>query len=461
MNCVRNMGETSKELLKIATPLKARMTSQDKNLMKRDMAMTAVVIGAVASLTQPQSSFAQAPPTAITTPAMPATTTPVTPPATPATTTAPDATTTPATPAATTPPAPPPPPWYSKIKFDAFVDVYASVNYNFPKPQTGENGFRAYDVTNGFAIQWAGLDATWSPDPVGGTISLRFGPGANIHNQSDAAAGLVNVKQAFASWKPWTTVTVDFGKYDQPFGSEVAESQFDINYTRSALYWLGQPLFFTGLRLDYAPLDALDIKLFLTNGWNDSVSLNEGKSGGVQVTVKPNDKVSLAAGYMLGPQQPDVMLYPAATMMAPTDIPGADQRLRHFVDFVADVNPTDKFRLLLNGSLGIDKTAAQQVMWFGANLAARYAFTERFSAALRGEVYRDPNGFTTVAGEDVTLVDGTLTLGFNPTENLLFKLDQRVDHESTPDGKGLFLKGVDGSSNLQVTTTIGVVATTN
>jgi hypothetical protein len=394
--------------------------------------------------------------------AVPASTPAAAPASTPAATSA-----TPVTTPAATPAAPPPPPWYSKIKFAAFVDAYASVNYNFPKPQTGENGFRAYDVTNGFAIQWAALDATWSPDPVGGTISLRFGPGANIHNQGDSAAGLINVKQAYATWKPASTFTIDFGKYDQPFGSEVAETQFDINYTRSALYWLGQPLFFTGFRLDWAPIDQLEIKLFLANGWNQSVDMNAGKSGGVQVTVKPNDKVSLAAGYMLGPEQPDVMLYPAATMMAPTDVAGADQRLRHFVDFVADVNPTDKLRLLLNGSLGLEKVApvapstVQQVVWYGANLAVRYAFTDKLSAALRGEIYRDPNGFTTVAGEDVTLVDGTLTLGFNPTENLLFKLDQRIDHESTPDGRGLFLKGVDGPSNLQVTTTLGVVATTN
>ncbi len=99
--------------------------------------------------------------------------------------------------------------------------------------------------------------------------------------------------------------------------------------------------------------------------------------------------------------------------------------------------------------------------WYGANLVVRYAATERFSAALRGEVYRDPNGFTTVAGKDVTLVDGTLTLGFNPTENLLFKLDQRVDHAETTDGAQLFLKGTNGASTNQVTTTFGVVATTN
>ena len=80
------------------------------------------------------------------------------------------------------PAAPPAPKWYDKIKVDGFVDTYASANFNFPKPQTGINGLRAFDVTNGAALHWAGLNASFAPEPVGATIALRFGPGANIYN---------------------------------------------------------------------------------------------------------------------------------------------------------------------------------------------------------------------------------------------------------------------------------------
>ncbi len=395
----------------------------------------------------------------------------------PATTPAPPATAAQASPspapAPASVPAPPaaaPPAWYAKLKLGAFVDTYASINENFPKAQTGENLFRAYDVSNGFAIHWAGLDASFDADPVGGTINLRFGPGASIFNQTDGAIGLVNVKQAYATWKPLSSLTFDLGKFESFVGSEVADSQANINYTRSALYWLAQPLFFTGLRLDWAPVDVLDVKLMIANGWNNSVDTNTGKTGGAQVTLKPSDKVALALGYVFGPEQADTIINPMTKVVSA--VPGADQRFRHFVDFTADVNPTPKLRLLLDGSLGVEQIvvnqatqATQQVKWYGANLAVRYAATERFSVALRGEVYRDPNGFTTSTytgnvAKDLTLVDGTLTLGFNPTENLLLKLDQRVDHAQTPDGAQLFVTGT-GASSVQVTTTLGVVATTN
>ena len=62
---------------------------------------------------------------------------------------------------------------------------------------------------------------------------------------------------------------------------------------------------------------------------------------------------------------------------------------------------------------------------------------------------------------DVTIEDGTLTLGYNPSPNLLFKLDQRIDHATNAGGAGLFLKGVNDTSPFQITTTLGVVATTN
>jgi len=80
-------------------------------------------------------------------------------------------------------PAPPPPPpaapaakWYEKAKIEGFVDAYFNLNWNFPKPQTGTDLGRAFDVTNGFAVNWVGLNASYAPDPVGGTVSLRFGP---------------------------------------------------------------------------------------------------------------------------------------------------------------------------------------------------------------------------------------------------------------------------------------------
>ena len=197
------------------------------------------------------------------------------------------------------PPAAPEAKGYDKLKMDAFVDAYAAVNYNAPKPETGGNLFHAYDATNGFALHWAGLNVSYAPDPVGATLGLRFGPGANIHGAADASSGLTNVKQAFATWKPGGAsgkLTFDLGKFDQPFGSEIADSQGNMNYSRSFLYWLAQPLYFTGLRADYAPAEWLDVKVIVANGWNNSVDTNRGKTAAIQLNFSRSEKLLVAVG---------------------------------------------------------------------------------------------------------------------------------------------------------------------
>ena len=50
--------------------------------------------------------------------------------------------------------------WYDAVKVEGFVDAYANVSANSPKPQSGQNLGRNFDVTNGFALHWAGLNAS-------------------------------------------------------------------------------------------------------------------------------------------------------------------------------------------------------------------------------------------------------------------------------------------------------------
>ena len=369
----------------------------------------------------------------------------------------------------------PPAKWYDAIKLEGFVDAYASANFNAPKPNV--NTLRAFDVNNGASLHWAGLNASFAPEPVGGTLSLRFGPSAPIYNGADASIGLTYVKQAFASWKPFERWTIDVGKYDQPFGSEVADSQYNLNYTRSALYAYAQPLFFTGARVDFAATDAVDVKLFAVNGWNRTVDNNSGKSGGAQLTIKPSDAFLIALGYLGGPEQADVIgcasgtrpntttgaCDPAAGAPASSaEVSGANSRLRHLADAVIDATPIEHLRLLFNADYGTEKLPTQTVKWYGANLVVAYAFSPIVAAAVRGEYYADPDGFTLGTGAKSKMIDGTVTLSVTPTKNLLLKLDlrmDRVDVDGVPNG--IFLKGSSDTSRSQLTSTLGVVATTN
>ncbi len=367
-------------------------------------------------------------------------------------------------------PEPPAAKWYDAIALEAFVDGYASVNYNFPKPQAPAGGFggnqlRAFDTAQGFALHWAGLNASVAPDPVGGTVSLRLGPAALLYNGTDNAYGLQFVKQAYASWKPGGatgTVTIDFGKYDQPFGSEVADTQYNLNYSRSALYWYAQPLFFTGLRFDWAATDVIDVKLFAANGWNNSVDNNRGKSFGAQLNVKPTADTLIAVGYMGGPEQSDVAITTGtdgATKVADTDAGG---NLKHLVDVVVDATVAKSWRFLLNGDYGTETLPTGSVSWYGANLGVKYQVDDVWGLSARGEYFADPDGYTTATAKKGTkLVDGTLTVSYAPSTHLLVRLEQRLDYLTSDGDAAQFQTKVDGVSHTQMTTTLGVVAKTN
>jgi hypothetical protein len=377
------------------------------------------------------------------------------------------------------------PKWYDSFKIDAFADGYVGINFNFPRPQgpsgngAGGNSFRAYDVNNGFTLHWIGLNLGYAPDPVGGTIGLRFGPSATIYGGPDNEHGLENVKQAFLTLKPGGAdgqFTLDFGKFDTIVGAEVADSQFNMNYTRGVLYWYAQPLFHTGFKAEYAFVPEFAARAMLVNGYNNTVDNNAGKTGGVQLVIKPTDKFAAYLGYLFGPEQADTTTLecPEGTTISgeacvddpdgeggtvDIDVDGVNGNFKHLGDLVVDINPVDIFRILLNGNFGAEELATpgdQFVLYYGGSLAMRVAAHEIFGIGVRGEVYRDEDGYTTGVGSAINFYTGTLTFDLKPVKYLTTMLDFRVDGAS----EDVFQTKLTKANPYQITATLGAIVKT-
>jgi len=391
--------------------------------------------------------------------------------------------------------------WYDSIEFSAFADAYASVNYNFPKPQFGRNVLRAHDYSNGFALSWVGVNASYPADPVGATVSLRFGPTArqigngcpaDDKSHCDSGEGLENVKQAFASWKPGgadSMFTLDLGKFETPYGAEVSESHLNMNYTRSMLY-VSQPVFHTGLRASFAVSDLFDFKVLAVNGWNNTIDNNVGKSFGAQLNFhlknsEDADVVGISVGYLGGPEHDDTLVVhcgvgeqfsssstkcvsaPSATTPSEGVLDRASSNTkgwRHLVDLVVTANPIERLRLVLNADYGLDSyrsdtgtNAFDSSPYFGVLLGARVAIVDEFGIAARGEYFRDTHGFINPYTVTQNLVGGTLTLDYLPSEFLTIRLDNRLDWSD----REIFNKSIRDHVGNQFTTTLGVVAHTD
>ena len=372
--------------------------------------------------------------------------------------------------------------WYDVIAVSAFVDTYFSLNYRFPKPQAGTNAYRAFDANNGFSLSWAGIDAAIDPDPVGLQISLRLGPSAAVIAGSDTGS-LEFLTQAYGQWKPGGKdgkVTLIAGKFYTLYGAEAIDAQYNMAYTLGLVPTLSQPAFHTGLRSDIKLADPLTMKLLVVNGWNNTIDNNLGKTFGGQFVLTPIEQLTIYAGYLGGPEEDDLreVVCPSDfdynALNGQCDIPGtgvgaivdnasANSRWRHLADLVVDFNPTDTFRILFNGTFvaqqalvdpdaGTGDTMTQT--FYGASLQMRYQFHENFAAAIRGEIYRDEQGFSTGLDSAATLGTGTVVLDVTPTPMLTLRFETRGDFA----GQQIFPGGIDELHNNQFTSTLALIA---
>lgn len=372
-----------------------------------------------------------------------------------------------------------PPSWVDSIQFGASVDTYYALNYRAVRPQVTGTTARGFDANNGFNLAWVGLDATYEPAPVGATMQLRFGPYASIaYAGVDGTRELQYVKQAFGRWRPGGrdgSVTLDIGKFDAIVGAEAHDSWANPNYTRGVLFWLGQPLFHVGARATWQLTPSLDVKVMAHNGWNQNVDVNAAKSYGLQVNYTAGTEFGAALTWPGGPEQPDTYVRTAGNgMVSRFSRASNNWRFRHLVDLVLKAQLSNALSLALNADWGTESVIVDQttldtgrMTLYGGMLVGRYALSDVFAAALRGEVYADPQGYTFagyVARPDATggfpryaIETGTLTLEVVPTPNLVVRLDNRVDVAN----EYIFRLGLRDTARMQVTSTMGVVFKTN
>lgn len=285
-------------------------------------------------------------------------------------------------------------------------------------PNLAHPGHRSWERNNGFALQWLGIDASYDAGQFGVTTSLRYGSalpawyGVPTNSSSDLD-GVANILNAYGTWKPTSSFSVDVGRFTTIYGAEVHESFKNLNYTRGALFYAFQPFWHTGLRLNYQATDELKLVGLVVNGVNNSLDAGkERPSLGAQAVYAAGD-LGLSLGYL-----------------GTTD--KAADLFQHFVDLVATYN-AGPLAVVLNGDFFTNKQGPQSLKYFGGSLALGYTVSQFFRVAVRGEtlVY-DKNDATAVMGKGLKVYTSTLTLDYRPlgTGNVVIRLDGRYETSS-------------------------------
>jgi hypothetical protein len=347
--------------------------------------------------------------------------------------------------------------WYDDLSAGIFVDTFYLANWNHPSEPAAYSfvggdvagdriPHRAYDFANGFGLAFAGLDVAYEGEKVGARISLREGGGAQIliGNPNPVMAALW---QAYVTWSPTDSLSFDMGQFGTIYGAEVAESWLDLNYTRGALYYLMQPFYHTGIRATYQATDTVGLKFMVVNGTNTSLGQlgfgdddNLSPHVGGQLALTPSDRTALYIGYYTG----------AGSSGFGGGVPTNDGDWEHFVDVVWNGNFGD---LTLVGNFDFYAHPASDAIYWGISGQAGYRFIEQFGLAARVEFLHNPDDFITPFYEWLTTA--TVTLDYRPVENLVIRLDNRVEVASD---------AIYGTSNIasprttSVASILGVVA---
>jgi hypothetical protein len=202
------------------------------------------------------------------------------------------------------------------VNLTALVDGYYQYNDNHPAVGTYTEPFTNQNDTFMLNLLEVQLDKPVDKtSPLGFRVALGFGNAmTQIENSSTYAVNSGTsdgnatstqyLKEGYLSYMApiGKGLQIDFGKFVTPAGNEVIESNQNWNYSRGLLFYYAIPYYHFGARVKYTFNDKFSITGLATNGWNDVLSTNSGKTGGFSATWNATKKVSLTETYLTGPR---------------------------------------------------------------------------------------------------------------------------------------------------------------
>jgi len=335
------------------------------------------------------------------------------------------------------------------------VSAYAAASYyhstGYPGgPAAAGSGAAGFDVHQ-FDLQHdpsqideAGVTLAYQPKQgLGALVDVIAGEDASILRQAEGGDdSSLDVRQAFAQYADGP-VTVMLGKLLPCAGAEVINPTQDLNYSRSLLFTLSEPLTLTGARATYAPNDALTFNAGINSGWNVTTSGHGLRSGEAGASWSPSKTFSLSLQSNFGEL-----------------LPGGPQRT--LIDLVLSDTLAADLTLLMSADWDQQSAtgAAAGGTWYGVAGTVGYAFKARWRAAVRAEYLEDADGFLTGTPHGQHLAETTVTIGFRPTRSLELRAEWRADFAEFP----VFLHqpALDlypyGTSPMRLTTQLGQFA---
>ena len=325
------------------------------------------------------------------------------------------------------------------VGISGFLDTSYTWSSNHPNSPSNIS-LRYFDkdhnkiVFNDFHIAVDKPEKDWG---VGFHVSGDFGRTGELLREATLWGSAFHKEPSAELRESYLTTTIPVGEgigikgglFVTTLGTEIIPNPgaYNDNISRSFLFNWGIPLRHLGVLLSYPVHKMIGLSAGIVTGWDNPRDSNHNPSFLGGVTITPNDKFTIASNIIAGEE--------------PTTAALTKHTARVAWSTVATVKPIDPLALALEYTYGHQRSAAlngaSDADWYGIAGIASYAWTDRFTTALRGEWFGDPDGFRLggdlVSGRaNVNVGEFTLTGAYKFTKMLLGRVELRQDFS---DGK--------------------------
>ena len=236
-------------------------------------------------------------------------------------------------------------------------------------------------------------------------------------------------------WQPWLTSGFDVtvGKFDSPMAIERDDAPLNFQATSSFTFDFARPVKFTGIAAHDAVSPHFEVWGIATNGWDQDVDNNKGKTGGLYAVWSPSLAAHVGLGVLYGPEKD-----------------GLETDNRSAVIATLLFQPTERWVVGGESVAGREPHSAVDggtASWYGEMLFTHLRFDRHWAATLRLDWFDDAGGGRTGTPQilrEVTLSPQYLVGGgfygiFRYLEHtslrlpqLALRLDLRYDRSTAP-----------------------------
>jgi len=340
------------------------------------------------------------------------------------------------------------------INISGFLDSAYNWSSNHPKNPSNISG-RVFNKDynqvqfNNFNFTLDKPEKDWG---VGFHVSGMFGREAALLRESTLWGKSLHASEPSAElFESYVTTTIPVGEglqfkgglFVTLLGAEIISQPGSYNYNISNSYnfFFGIPFRHLGGLFTYPVLKTLSVTGGLVTGWDDPRDNNGSPSflGGVNFT--PSDAFGFASSIVVGPEQTR-----------------NTHNQRTTWSNVATIKPMDPLTLLLEYTFGTEHQAStptgnRNAQWYNFAAVGSWDWTDRFSTALRGELFLDQGASRTLGFAatkpiiNVSLGEFTLTGTYKFTKMLLGRAEVRQDFAN----RAVFQKGSGNADSNQTT----------